>query len=302
MNISFIMMAKNEALRISDALNSFKEIKGLSYEVLVIDDHSEDDTFQVVKKISENNNNIKLYKNKYKGKVLGTNYGYELSIGQYIKCIDADDVLCKDYFETLLGLMSKGFDAHCHGAEIVSNDLTLMSRYNVNKSIVKGDYKLIVENLVSIPKWSWTISRTVADKVFPIPRELLIEDIWISANIKRYAAKIYYDDKPLYLYRQHAGQDYGGILNFNKEINKTRAKRSLNFIEYMETNQSSEDFDFKEIKKYSNLIYRNGTLLDIVTSSLPLKSRIKLIFLMKQPRFYSMLTKLKWYYDGILGK
>lgn len=296
------MMARNEALRISDALHAFNEIDGISYEVLVIDDHSEDDTFQVVQKIALNNNNIKLYKNNYKGKVLGTNYGYELSNGEYIKCIDADDVLSKDFFEILSQLMSNGFEAHCHGAEIVTNDLTFMSRYNVNKSIVKDDYRFIVENLVSIPKWSWTISRAVADKVFPIPQELLIEDIWISANIKKYADKIHYDDRPLYLYRQHAGQDYGGILNFNKEINATRAKRSLNFIEYMEMHQSSENLDFKEIKLYLNLIYKNGALFDILSSPLPLKSKIKLIFLMKQPSLYSMLTKMKWYYDGILGK
>ena len=92
-------------------------------------------------------------------------------------------------------------------------------------------YEVItLSNIVSIPKWSWSFNRRLGDILFPMPETLPFEDVWISFLIKKNANKIYSIKEPVYLYRQHSGQTFGGIINYSKDIVIFRAKRLLRLI------------------------------------------------------------------------
>ncbi len=62
-------------------------------EIIIVEDHSQDNSFELAKKISKNEKKIKLYQNKGKGVSSARNYGIELSNGKYIMFVDADDIL-----------------------------------------------------------------------------------------------------------------------------------------------------------------------------------------------------------------
>jgi glycosyltransferase involved in cell wall biosynthesis len=71
MDISVIIPAYNEALRIESTLNvvsNYLKKTGLSYEILVVDDGSKDDTIQKVL----NNPEVRLLQNKTNKGVLST--------------------------------------------------------------------------------------------------------------------------------------------------------------------------------------------------------------------------------------
>lgn len=291
-------MAKNEATRISDAISALLKQKVYDdWELIIIEDDSSDQTFEVAKHFAGIDQRVQVYRNIHKGKVLGTGYGYSLSKGEYIKCIDADDVLLPEYFDEFK--RSIPFDVHCHSGTVTDESLNPIALYAVNLRIVKNEYRDIVENLVTLPKWSWTFNRTIADKLFPIPSEMPIEDVWMSIVIKYYAHQIKFTSNPLYLYRQHHGQDYGGMLNYDREIVVLRALRSEKTLEVLEDQfpHLLDGVSLTLMKKVLQLQTGQESIYSVLQSDIPLPLKIKVLVFLHFPSVASLLTKLKWKID-----
>ena len=296
--ISFIMLAKNESKRIRQGIDSLISSKYEKFELIVIDDNSDDNTFDLVKNYSVKDKRIRIFKNKFIGKVKGTNYGYKLSSGKLIKFIDADDILLPEFFFEIKNI-SSGF-SHCHAATIVTNELKSITKYIINPSIVYRDPIEITSKLISLPKWCWTFSREVADKIFPIPEGMPIEDLWMSLRAKEFSKKILISKKSLYLYRQHEGQDYGGILNYNYELVKLRSERSLKAIKVLNNMIAYKNVNFSYLEKYLNILINRSNISMILSSGLLIKDIFKAILILYFPRLASYSTVLKWKIDSYL--
>ena len=93
-------MAKNAGRHIGDAINELQKEDASPWELIIVDDHSLDNTFEIAKSFAENDNRIIVRKNIFSGKVLGTNFGFTLTNGDIIKCIDSDDILNVDFFSS----------------------------------------------------------------------------------------------------------------------------------------------------------------------------------------------------------
>lgn len=97
--ISIIIPTFNRANLISDTLNSIINQTYSNLEILVIDDHSTDNTESIVNNLIKNDNRIQYYKrplSKPKGANACRNYGFSIAKGEYIKWIDSDDTLAQD--------------------------------------------------------------------------------------------------------------------------------------------------------------------------------------------------------------
>ncbi len=303
--ISFIMMAKNVEKFISDSIKSLQKIDKVDWELIVIDDHSEDKTFEIAKEFSRKDERIKVFKNRYKGKVMGTNYGFSLTRGDIIKCIDSDDVLLPEFFDYIDEL--KKYPAHCHSAYITDEKLNKLYVYNVNPLILKEDYSFVLENLVSIPKWSWSFKRDVAEKVFPLPEDLPFEDVWMSLSVKKSAEKIFFIDRPVYLYRQHKNQTFGGIINFEKDVVIFRAKRLLKLIDVIKDEEritgGFPDNILEKAFTFNSLMANESvSVSDVLKSDLNLSLKAKILLIKKAPFLAKNIAVLKWKIDKFLSK
>jgi glycosyltransferase involved in cell wall biosynthesis len=298
--ISFIMMAKNEEARISDAILALvNQVVSNEWELVIIDDGSSDKTLEIANSFSKSDSRVKVFRNIHKGKVLGTGYGYSLTSGEYIKCIDADDVLLPEFFNELTKAMP--FDAHCHSALVTDETLKPLALYAVNVNIVHSDYKTVVENWISLPKWSWTFHRKIADIMFPLHESMPIEDVWMSFVVKYYAKKVKSTSKPLYLYRQHTGQDYGGIVNYDRDLVVLRASRSEKIIEVLENNYPEliKGVDFSLMKNILHLQTSEKSIFTVITSRIPIAWVVKVTLMLHFPKLAGTLTKLKWKFDDL---
>ncbi|MDZ7878568.1 MAG: glycosyltransferase [Saprospiraceae bacterium] len=62
-NVSVVIAVKNEQIYIESAIESVMNQVGLNHEIIVIDDNSDDNTFQIVQNIANSNRIIKLHRN-----------------------------------------------------------------------------------------------------------------------------------------------------------------------------------------------------------------------------------------------
>lgn len=118
MLLTIMVPAYNEQDRIIRALNSIPRRSDI--EVLIIDDGSTDNTYQVCKKYAKENTdlNIRIIRHK-ENKGLGSakNTGYDNAKGDYINQLDADDWLYTDMYEKVMEELD--------GTDIVYQDLRI---------------------------------------------------------------------------------------------------------------------------------------------------------------------------------
>lgn len=111
--LSVIIPAYNEAERIPATLLDIDRrlaAKDWSYEILVMNDGSRDNTAEVVQKLSGAVKNLKLVDNKvnqHKGGVV--RQGMLIAQGQYRLFMDADNATSVDHFEKMLPYFEQGY-------------------------------------------------------------------------------------------------------------------------------------------------------------------------------------------------
>jgi glycosyltransferase involved in cell wall biosynthesis len=113
MKISIIIPAHNAELWISESLNSCLRQSLAPLEIIVVDDGSIDKTYSVVSDYAERNGNIvRTIRTENKGPSAARNIGLEVSKGEYVVFLDADDMLTEGALHALSTIALKtGADA-----------------------------------------------------------------------------------------------------------------------------------------------------------------------------------------------
>lgn len=90
--VSFVMPVKNGEKFIENTIDSLQNQTIKDIEIVVINDHSEDDTLLILKKLQEEDSRIKIInlENNF-GIGAGRNAGTEAATGEFILPVDADD-------------------------------------------------------------------------------------------------------------------------------------------------------------------------------------------------------------------
>lgn len=108
--VSVIIPAYNSSQYISETIDSVLKQSYKHLEVIVVDDGSTDNTLQIAEKFEKYG--VRVYAQKNKGACAARNYGYQLSKGEFIQFLDADDVLAPDKIEKQLNELLKYDNYH----------------------------------------------------------------------------------------------------------------------------------------------------------------------------------------------
>jgi len=105
--VSILIPARNEAENILQLLQSIKEQDYTNYEVIVMDDNSSDNTFELTSDFSEYNEQFSILKGKELPEGwLGKNYAChqlaEIATGRYFLFIDADEIVKRGLINSLI--------------------------------------------------------------------------------------------------------------------------------------------------------------------------------------------------------
>lgn len=308
--LSIVIPIRNAASFLGDALlwtSTPGIIKhGRRIEVILVDDNSCDDLLSVLANIKDPLGLIRYVKNPGSGKISALNYGYSLSRGRCVKFIDADDVLESAWFTLTEAWKQRGLKrwAEAHGGMVVDEDLKPIAVFKP-PSFAKRDEAF--RDLVSVPRWSWCLSRDLCDKLFPLPPELPFEDVWIAAGVARWSDTIRIVPDPVYLYRQHNRQTYGGALVFSREVVTFRCRRMHKVIECITA--YADRFGMNESDVASVLMWQtdywrrledyDAGMLSVINSPLPNRLKLKILLQQKAPRLCGWAIRMKWHWDDI---
>ncbi|MBC1521785.1 glycosyltransferase [Listeria aquatica] len=175
-------------------------------EIILIDDHSEDKSYDICVKASKSYPNIHVYKNKGKGVAAARNMGIQLTVTPFLMFVDSDDQLYPYTCFKMLNFINK------HSLNIVMGDIEMFPAQTPNyvwKSLFgSGDYILDLETngmkAIHCPSPCNKLFRTewLKNQQFSFPEGMTFEDAFAIIPLMLKAKKIGLIDKVVYRYRK----------------------------------------------------------------------------------------------------
>jgi glycosyltransferase involved in cell wall biosynthesis len=167
--ISILIPCFNSEKYISETLDSVLSQTYTNWECIVVDDHSTDNSTQVVEEYCQKYpDKIKLYVNPRKGACAARNVAFEKSTGDYIQYLDADDLLSPNKIERQIELFKQ------FGDDIITN--CRWGRFYEKKESVKWKEQSINHDYENPIDWlvdSWIGKGMMANSCWLTPRELI---------------------------------------------------------------------------------------------------------------------------------
>lgn len=134
--VSVIMVTYNRSGYLGRSISSYLSQSYKNSELLVVDDGSDDNTFQIVSGYMQTHPNIRFLKHTHRNICLSKNAGIKAAIGKYIAFLDSDDMYKSDYLETRVRFMEAHPDVDLiEGGAIIIGNPDVKNKYNLSENI-----------------------------------------------------------------------------------------------------------------------------------------------------------------------
>ncbi len=168
--LSIILPAYNAQQYLESCVNQLEQIQNINYEIIIINDGSTDQTPKIAKTLKNNYNNIILVNNTTnRGVSYARNIGIKKSSGDYIICVDVDDIINPEMYELLLknASITKSDISMCDYYEVERNYKHISSKYSYQQEQLKHDeaLKKYLLDRISNNVWDKIISRKTISKI-----------------------------------------------------------------------------------------------------------------------------------------
>lgn len=204
MELSIIIPAFNAQNTIVKTLNSIisQSNESISYEIIIIDDGSEDNTYQVCQNFIDNTgiDNIKLLTQSNEGVSSARNVGISQAIGNKVFFLDSDDEITSDFFKSIKNIINKPFilfDFFCVKKDVIQKEF----RFDISGEISIQELFIKVRDLSLInPMCAKIFDLSIVKEnniLFDI-NERFGEDTLFLYNYISYVDKVYIVNKFLY--------------------------------------------------------------------------------------------------------
>jgi glycosyltransferase involved in cell wall biosynthesis len=119
LQLSVVVPMYNAAPYLEACVHSLlaQDLHPSKYEILLVNDGSKDETRRIAENLEARSPNIKLVSQENKGQGAARNLGFARSAGEFVWFVDADDIVARGCFGTLLQMMRS------HNLDIVTIDI-----------------------------------------------------------------------------------------------------------------------------------------------------------------------------------
>ncbi|MBE9085851.1 glycosyltransferase family 2 protein [Tolypothrix sp. LEGE 11397] len=134
--ISIVLCTYNRAKYLNKCIDSIINQTFQDWELIVVDDGSEDNTFEIVNIYVQKFNNIRYFKHKNRKPGYARNAGIQASFGKYITFIDSDDAYQPNHLESRLEYMKAHPDLDLiEGGFATEEDIWVVDYFNQDQTI-----------------------------------------------------------------------------------------------------------------------------------------------------------------------
>ncbi|MDP3949403.1 glycosyltransferase family 2 protein [Microbacterium sp.] len=295
--ISILSTAYNESEHISEMIDSVLAQSHTNWELLIIDDASTDNTAEIIASYALRSPRIQFVSRGTKlGKVKAFNTAFAASSGGVIVLMGADDVMPPDSLSIRAGALSAQSAAE---RSVGYFKLKTFSDHRKFDGLVipRGE-----AGSRSGP--SLTMSRALADLVFPIPEHLVSEDTWLGEATEALAEFQINSPRVVVNYRIHAGNSNPRHKTF-EQMDAAMHKRAAawpallaesRFVLPERSRRRIESLVRAETHRHAGETFR------ILTQrSVPLADRLA-VASMSAPRLFALRTRFYRFFTGWRGR
>lgn len=205
--ISVIMPTYNRANRLKDTVESVLAQSFDSYELIIINDGSEDNTSEICTRYAEKEQKIKFINyEKNKGASYARNIGIKESKGEFITFVDDDDIVDKEMLDFLYNLAIQyiadiSICGCCYGHEerispkYIFDELMILDK-------VEGLNELLKREKYNSSNPNKLFRKELFQNVNYIEGKL-VDDIHVIYKLFAQANRVVAKGKPLYTYMRH---------------------------------------------------------------------------------------------------
>jgi len=204
--VSVLIPMYNAEKTIESALESIQKQSHTNLEIICVDDGSDDATLSIVERRAELDRRIKPHGYKHRGVVYARNKTIELSCGEYLVIMDADDISLSDRIEKQVKYMELNPDIIASGSALEEFDergiLQIVARPPNHET-------LLFRQLRGIPIWHPTAiirrAELLSSSIRYIEKFAYSEDYKFFFDLSR-VGKLGNLPDVLYSYRRHPTQ------------------------------------------------------------------------------------------------
>ena len=157
---SVIIPLYNKELYIKNTIQSVLNQTFKDFEIIVINDGSTDNSYNVLKTIKDSR--ITIYSNKNNGLAYSRNYGIQKSNSNYLALLDADDLWTNNYLESIKNMITR-YNTQMVFATNYNSWSKKKMPYLINNPTKKTSYRLIT-NYFNLRKNIFSFSSIVFHK------------------------------------------------------------------------------------------------------------------------------------------
>ncbi|WP_313791378.1 glycosyltransferase family 2 protein [Lacinutrix neustonica] len=169
--ISILIPFKNTQDYLDACLNSIVNQSYTHWELLIVDDHSTDNSYDLVNHYAKRDPRIQLLKNEGFGIISALKLGFSHSKGSYITRMDSDDIMHELKLEVLLNKLLQNGERHIatglvsyFSAEGISDGYRKYETWLNGLTIKGNNYSEIYKECV-IPSPCWMIHRSDLESI-----------------------------------------------------------------------------------------------------------------------------------------
>jgi alpha-1,3-rhamnosyltransferase len=244
--VSIIIPSYNHSKYITETIESILGQTYDNFELIVIDDGSQDNSIEIIEKLRLNNKFI-FIKRENKGLCETLNEGINLSRGKYIAICASDDIYLKDKIKLQVDFLETNPNyALCYG-KIISFDNDGNQKFINSKKYKSGKLFLDLIKTNFVPAVTQMYRKDIFDNIGGFDKDLWIED-WDMLLRISYSYEIGFLDKYLAMYRNHGENMSGG-----KNIRKMYENELKILNKWKDTEAYSKVINFWEEKWFSEL-------------------------------------------------
>lgn len=208
--ISILMPVKNAGLFLEACLDSIIQQTAKGWELIAVNDHSDDNSHEILQDYATRDNRIKTYTNTGTGIIDALRLAYQKSSGAYITRMDADDIMTPSKLSQLSQpLIKNGRGSLAVGLVKYFSEDTLGGGYKAYEEWLnsitktKNNFTSIYKEC-SIPSPAWMLHREDLDLCNAFTPDVYPEDYDLAFRMRAANFNLYPTIEVVHLWRDHS--------------------------------------------------------------------------------------------------